>query len=92
MPPVAALFTVAPDTHSVDLDGIDLAERAVLRTSAGEVAAIAWTAARGGHYHSGGLTFPTTMTGGRPTLGDGAIAFVVRDVARVAERSFQWPS
>ena len=86
------VFRVALDTHSVDLDAIDLAEGAVLRTAAGEVTATEWTSPKGGHHRSGELVFPATTAGGRPTLGEEAVELLIRNVAGVPERSFRWQS
>ena len=91
-PDAGPVFTVALDTHSVDLDSIDLSRLAVLRTPAGDVTASEWSAPRGGHHRSGELRFPATMPDGRPTLGIGPVELVVRDVAGVPERSFRWQS
>ncbi|MCC6173854.1 MAG: hypothetical protein IT305_01010 [Chloroflexi bacterium] len=91
-PGAGPVFTVAMDTHSVDLDSIDLARLTVLRTPAGEVAATEWSAPKGGHHRSGELRFPSATPDGRPTLATGPVELVVRDVAGVPERSFRWQS
>lgn len=52
-----AVFQVTLDTHSVDLDGLDLAD-AVLRNDRGErLTARPWSAPAGGHHRAGGLSF-----------------------------------
>lgn len=52
-----ATFDIKLDTHSVDLDALDLAN-AVLRNDRGQtLAARPWTAAKGGHHREGTLTF-----------------------------------
>src|SRR5512136_2348800 len=44
-------FAVVMDTHSVDLDGVDLRQSAVLRTDKGlEVRPSGWEAPKGGHH------------------------------------------
>lgn len=91
-PAAGPVFVVALDTHAVDLDAIDLARQAVLRTAAGEIAATRWIAPAGGHHRSGELIFPPTTPDGRPVLDGGPIELVVRDVASVPERSFRWQS
>lgn len=54
--PVA--LTVSMDTHSVDLDGFDLATLARVRLDGGAwIAPSAWDAPKGGHHRSGTLTF-----------------------------------
>lgn len=86
-------FTVALDTHSVDLDGYDLSRLAVLRTDQGvELKPTGWDAAKGGHHREGKLTFPATTADGKPVLGPGTrtVVLVIRDVAGVPERVFQW--
>lgn len=90
-PAAGLVFDVVLDTHSVDLDGFDLANLASLRTDGGiEVAPIAWDAAKGGHHREGKLSFPATVDG-RPLLNETVrgITVLVRDVAS-PERSFQW--
>jgi hypothetical protein len=86
------VFSMAMDTHSVDLDDIDLSVLAVLRVDGVEVMAISWDAPKGGHHREGVLAFPDTLADGTPLIGSGtsAIELVVRDVAGVPERVFQW--
>ena len=79
------------DTHSVDLDGFDLKELAVLRTDQGvEVAPTGWDAPKGSHHREGTLSFPATVEG-RPVLSEATrgLTVIVRDVAS-PERSYQW--
>ena len=86
-------FRVALDTHSVDLDAIDLAQGAALQTDQGiEVRPSGWDASRGGHHRSGTLTFPALSTNGVPVVGDNtrSIELLLRDVAGVAECRFKW--
>jgi hypothetical protein len=92
-PAAGPVFKIALDTHSVNLDGYDLAKQAVLRVDGREVAATAWDAPKGGHHRSGNLVFPTSGADGAPTIGAGAraVEVVVRDVAGVPERTFRWP-
>jgi hypothetical protein len=55
------VFNVALDTHSVDLDAVDLSKAAMLRTDPGvQVRPVGWDAPKGGHHRSGTLAFPTT--------------------------------
>ena len=89
-PSAGPVFAVALDTHSVDLDGIDLGRLALLKTPAGDLSPSAWSAPRGGHHRSGELRFPATLPNGRPTLDGGPVELEIRDVAGVSERSFQW--
>lgn len=56
-PTSAVSFDVALDTHSVDLDGLDLTN-AILRNDRGEtMSAGPWSAPKGGHHREGTLTF-----------------------------------
>lgn len=56
-PSAGAVFDVKLDTHSVDLNTLDLAS-AVLRNDRGEMlTARPWTAPNGGHHREGSLTF-----------------------------------
>jgi hypothetical protein len=92
-PSGGAVFEVVMDTHSVDLDGVDLGQLAVLRTDQSrEVRPVGWEAPTGGHHRRGTLSFPTTAPDGSPLLDSGtrAIELIVRDVAGVPERSFRW--
>jgi hypothetical protein len=86
------VFSIAMDTHSVDLDDIDLSVLAVLRVDGVEVTATSWDAPKGGHHREGMLMFPDTRADGTPLIGAGTstIDLVVRDVAGVPERVFQW--
>jgi hypothetical protein len=52
-----ATFDVKLDTHSVDLDALDLST-AILRNDRGDqLAARPWAAPKGGHHREGALTF-----------------------------------
>jgi hypothetical protein len=89
-PEAGPVFEVTMDTHSVDLDSMDLARLATLKTPAGELAPSNWSAPRGGHHRAGTLTFAAIAGDGRSTIGSGPVELVIRDVAGVPERSFQW--
>ncbi|MBI4317200.1 MAG: hypothetical protein HY675_01815 [Chloroflexi bacterium] len=85
-------FSIVMDTHSVDLDAYDLAELSVLRNDEGvEAAPDTWDAAPGGHHRTGRLVFPETSDG-QPMIGPETtrIELVIRDIAGVKERNFQW--
>ena len=91
-PGAALTFKVALDTHSVDLDGYDLARLASLRVDGGtEFAPMLWSASKGGHHREGTLAFPARI-GDAPTIPADArsVSLVIRDIAGVAERSFTW--
>ncbi len=86
------IFTVAMDTHSVDLDRYDLGQLAVLRTEDGrESSPTGWDAPKGGHHRQGLLVFPAATPDGGPLIMPGqSVELIVRDVAGVAERKFRW--
>ncbi|MBI2861335.1 MAG: hypothetical protein HYX89_00790 [Chloroflexi bacterium] len=88
------VFAIVMDTHSVDLDGYDLAQLATLRNGQGQEARpLAWDAPKGGHHRSGTLLFPKEDKTGRPIAepGAGYLELVIRDMAGVPERTFRWP-
>lgn len=92
-PTAGPVFAVAMDTHAVDLDGYDLRQLAVLRTDEGqEVRPIGWDAPMGGHHRNGMLTFPKMDANGKPVIGPNThhITLIIRNVAGVSERTFQW--
>lgn len=85
----AVVFDVSMDTHSVDLDRIDLGKLATLKDDGGTTyQATSWNAPAGGHHRSGTLTFPTF-----PLLEQGQTKYfevVIKDVAGVPERVLRW--
>jgi hypothetical protein len=92
-PSAGLVFDVAMDTHSVDLDGYDLAQLALLRTDEGvEVKPGGWDAPPGGHHRSGALMFPDKAPDGRSVIGPTtkSIELVIHEVAGVPERVFRW--
>jgi len=85
----AMVFNVSLNTHSVDLDGYDLAEMAVLRDDTGnEYQPILWDAASGGHHRQGVLTFPLPDSVKRGTARH--VEMVIRGVAGIDERVLTW--
>jgi hypothetical protein len=87
-PAAGAAFAIKLDTHSVDLDALDLAD-AVLRNDLGAtLAARPWDAPKGGHHREGVLDFD----------GDAAgffrnarwIELVISGVGGVPERVLRW--
>jgi hypothetical protein len=87
-PAAGALFDVKLDTHSVDLDALDLSN-AVLRNDRGEsLAAQPWLAAKGGHHREGHLTFD----GDASSLFTGAkwIELTLVGVGDIPERTLHW--
>ena len=87
------VFKVALDTHSVDLDAIDLSQAALLRNDQGlEIRPTSWDAPKGGHHRSGTLSFPEVAPDGAPVLDESTRTFelLIRNVAGVPERRFEW--
>lgn len=87
-PAAGATFEVKLDTHSVDLDALDLSN-AVLRNDRGEtLTAEPWTAAKGGHHREGSLTF-----GGNAQAflaGARSIELVLSGIGDLPERILRW--
>jgi hypothetical protein len=82
------ILQVQLDTHSVDLDGLDLAD-ALLRNDRGQIlAARPWQAPPGGHHRAGALSFE----GDAAAFFAGATWFelVVLGVGEVAERALRF--
>ncbi len=87
------VFTVAMDTHSVDLDIYDLRQLAELRTDQGVIVQpSSWQAPKGGHHRNGTLSFPATTPDGGAVLGPQTKSFelTIRGIANTAERKFRW--
>ncbi len=87
-PAAGAIFDVKLDTHSVDLDALDLSN-AVLRNDRGQtLSALPWTATKGGHHREGTLRFG----GDASTLLAGAtwIELTLTGVGDIAERTLRW--
>jgi hypothetical protein len=83
-----ATFDVKLDTHSVDLDALDLSD-AVLRNDRGDtLAAQPWTAPKGGHHREGVLAFG----GDAASFFAGAkwIELGLAGVGDIPERTFRW--
>ncbi|MHB0869820.1 MAG: hypothetical protein ACYC66_10505 [Chloroflexota bacterium] len=87
-------FSVAMDTHSVNLDGYDLGKLALLRNDRGqELKPERWDApSGGGHHRSGTLSFSAKDGSGKPVVDAGVrvLELVIRDVAGVKERVLKW--
>jgi hypothetical protein len=86
------VFMVELNTHSVELDAIDLSKLATLHVDGVSVPATGWDAPIGSHHRSGTLTFPTTSANGSPIIGPQTptVELIIRDVAGVPERTFRW--
>lgn len=87
-PAGGAVFDVTLDTHSIDLDALDLAD-AILRNDRGEaLSAQPWAAPRGGHHREGALTF----VGDTAAFFAGArwVELALPGVGDLAERRLRW--
>ena len=81
-------FDVKLDTHSVELDGIDLTD-AVLRNDGGEILrARPWAAPAGGHHREGQLSFDGDAE--RFLAGARWFELVINGVGGVPERVLRW--
>lgn len=83
-----AVFDVTLDTHSVDLDALDLSD-AILRNDRGEMLpAQSWAAPKGGHHREGALAFEGNTT---PFFAATAwIELVLSGVGDLPERTLRW--
>lgn len=91
--PTALTFSLAMNTHSVELDGYDMGKLATLRNDQGQdVSPASWDAPMGGHHRSGTLIFPAKDGSGKPMVGPGvkSLELVIRDVAGIKERVLKW--
>ncbi len=87
-PKAGATFDVRLDTHSVDLDAVDLANT-VLRNDRGEtLAAEPWTAPKAGHHREGTLAFAGDTTSF--FAGATSIELVFNGIGDVPERMLRW--
>ena len=78
-------FSVALDTHSVNLDAYDLKALSVLRDNTGLVLEPSGIENKGsGHHREVILTFP------RPSTRRQWLELVIKDVAGEKERTFRW--
>jgi hypothetical protein len=87
-PSAGAAIDVALDTHSVDLDALDLTD-ATLRNDRGEMlTARPWAAPKGGHHREGALTFD----GNAPKFFAGAkwMELLLVGVGELPERTLRW--
>lgn len=87
-PAAGATFDIKLDTHSVDLDALDLVDT-VLRNDLGEtLTAQPWDAPKGGHHREGALVFEGDAAG----FFGGArwIELIITDVGGLPERVLRW--
>ena len=82
------VFDVTLDTHSMDLDALDLAD-ATLRNDRGEtLKPQPWAAPKGGHHRAGALTFAGAA--GPFFAGARWIELVLPGVGGIPERTLRW--
>lgn len=87
-PSAGASFDIKLDTHSVDLDSLDLSN-ALLRNNRGEtLSAEPWTAAKGGHHREGTLTFVGNVSAF--FAGASSIELVLTGIGDVPDRTLRW--
>ena len=87
-PTQGAVFDVTLDTHSVDLDALDLTD-AILRNDRGErLNPSPWAAPRGGHHREGVLRFGDRA--GSFLANARWIELVLVGVGGIPERTFRW--
>ena len=86
-PPGGALFDVKLDTHSINLDAVDLAGSRLLNDRGDLVAGAAWVAVPGGHHREGQLTF---VVGPEFFAGTRWIELVLLNVGDMPERRLRW--
>ena len=88
-PASGASFDVTLDTHSVDLDALDLT-KATLQNDRGEMlTAVAWDAPKGGHHREGRLVF----AGGDVTsflAGAEWVEMTLVGIGDLPERTLRW--
>ena len=78
-------FSIALDTHSVNLDAYDLKALSILRDDTGIVLQPIGIENKGsGHHREVILTFP------RPSLKRKWLELVIKDIAGQKERTFRW--
>lgn len=87
-PAAGAAFDVMLDTHSVDLDGLDLSDAELTNDRGERLLAAPWDAPKGGHHREGRLSF----VGDAATFLAGArwIELTIDGVGAMPERVLRW--
>jgi hypothetical protein len=87
-PAAGAVFEVKLDTHSVDLDGLDLSDTELTNDRGDSLVAARWEAPKGGHHREGRLAFggdaATFLAGVR------WIELTIDGVGAVPQRVLRW--
>lgn len=87
-PAAGAVFDLQLDTHSVDLDVLDLSD-AILRNDRGDtMSAEPWAAPKGGHHRLGALAFEGDA--GPFFAGATWVELVLAGVGDLSERTLRW--
>jgi hypothetical protein len=87
-PAAGAVFDVTLDTHSVDLDPLDLTDAVLTNDRGGTLGAKAWEAPKGGHHREGRLAFEGDVS---KFLADTSfIELKISSVGAVPERVLRW--
>jgi hypothetical protein len=87
-PSAGASFDVRLDTHSVDLDALDLSN-AILRNDRGEtLTAEPWTAPMGGHHREGALAFAGNVAAF--FAGATSVDMILSGVGDLPQRTLHW--
>lgn len=87
-PAEGVVFDVQLDTHSVDLDALDLASATLTNDRGETMRARPWTAPKGGHHREGELTFDGESSA---FLANAKwIELVITGVGDLPERRLRW--
>lgn len=87
-PAAGAVFDVQLDTHSVDLDVLDLSDAVLINNRGEQLTPIPWKAPKGGHHRGGRLTFSGDAV---PFLEEASwIELTINSVGGVPERALRW--
>ena len=87
-PAADATIDIALDTHSVDLDALDLADATLRNDRSETLTARPWAALKGGHHREGALTFD----GNAPEFFAGAkwMELVLTGIGGLPKRTLRW--
>ena len=88
-PGAGPVFEIALETHSVDLDGVDLADATLVNDRGDSLAARPWEAPPGGHHRAGRLAFEgdaASFFGGSRT-----ITLTLDRIGAPGSATFSWP-
>jgi hypothetical protein len=87
-PAAGAVFKVQLDTHSIDLDGIDLSAARLMNDRGERLVPAPWEAPKGGHHREGRLAF---VGNAQAFLADARwVELTIVDVGAVPARVLRW--